>query len=211
MTPTGIRTNPPDPLVDGYSTVPANAATETSLEDLLLNAVYTTSYVNDGSGYAFGGEYMLRFNPADFWHGWISVSAGKSVRRRRDGWRKHPFPLDRPLLIAVQNYYRLPKKFEVGLKYRYMSGLPYTSTEVHGDTIFIGAFNDRRYAAYHRLDLRFSRSFSIKDAKGHFYIELWNTMNAPNLFSLDSKSRKIITYTTNLPTTYPFFGVDLSI
>ena len=198
------------PIFDGMpdSTELAQIEPFHLIEDSMTT--YTSSYVNDGHGYAFGVEYMLRFDPADFWFGWISLSAGRSVRQRREGWRRHPFPLDRPLLISIQNFYRLPKKFEIGVKYRYMSGLPYTSTDMHGDTVSIGAFNDRRYAAYHRLDIRFSKGFSIRDAKGHFYIELWNSMNAPNLFALDSKSKKAVTYSTNLPTTYPFFGVDLS-
>ena len=211
LTPVGIRENPFD--IPGFSDQSeAPPEYQPDPRELLKNITYSSSYVNDGRGYAFGTEYMLRFDPADFWHGWISVSAGKSMRRRRKGWRWHPFPLDRPLLISVQNFYRLPKKFEVGVKYRYMSGLPYTSVDLAAslDTITIGAFNNRRYAAYHRLDIRFSRGFSIKDAKGHFYIELWNSMNAPNMFALDHKSRKIISFNTNLPTTYPFFGVDCS-
>jgi outer membrane receptor protein involved in Fe transport len=189
-------------------------------------ATYRSKYINDGKGYAFGTEYMLRFYPFDFWHGWISLSLGKSVRQRKEGWRKHPFPLDRPILISVHNYYRLPKQYEIGLKYRYMSGLPYTSVEEKDDQIEIGAFNNRRYAPYHRFDLRafnnrryapyhrfdlrFSRGFSIKDAKGHFYIEIWNSMNAPNLFSLDNKSKEMITLSTNLPSTILFIGFDCS-
>ncbi|MBN1757180.1 MAG: TonB-dependent receptor [Chitinispirillaceae bacterium] len=189
---------------------PDSLQSELTPDFFYRHATYRSRYVNDGSGYAFGAEYLLRFNPADFWHGWISVSAGRSIRQRREGWRKHPFPLDRPVLISLQNFYRLPKKFEIGLKYRYISGLPYTSAQIQGDSIIIGAFNDRRYQAYHRLDIRFSKGFSIRDAKGHFYIELWNAMNAPNVFALDSKSRKIISYLPNLPTTYPFLGIDLS-
>jgi hypothetical protein len=207
--PTGNSISEPDSIViwDG-----GNLGRRTQGSDpralLYEYFIYHSSYVNDGRGYAFGAEYMLDVSPFDFWNGWISLSLGKSMRQRRPGWRWHPFPLDRPLLISVHNYYRLPKKYEVGLTYRYMSGLPYTSITSDNGNFVIGAFNDRRYAEYHRLDIRFSKGFTIKNAKGSFYTEIWNSMNAPNLFQRDAQSKKFVTFSFNLPTTTLFFGVQ---
>jgi len=193
------------------------------MTQIFRNNTYSSSYVNDGRGYAFGIDYMLRFNPFDFWHGWISASWGRSFRERRPGWRVHPFPLERPLLFSIQNYYRLPRKYEIGVKYRYCSGIPYTSTSLNNSVFFsdnsiafdqassamrIGNFNDSRYMAYQRLDLRFSKGFTFKGGKGHFYTEIWNSMNAPNLFAIDRKTRKVIGLFTNLPITIPFVGID---
>jgi protein tyrosine phosphatase len=91
-----------------------------------------------------------------------------------------------------------------------MSGLPYTSlTDTDSGTI-VGNFNDSRYIAYHKLDLKIAKGFSIKEAKGHFYFEIWSAMNSPNMFQLDSKTNNFITMSTNLPTTALFVGVDCS-
>jgi outer membrane receptor protein involved in Fe transport len=169
---------------------------------------YSSLYENNGRGKSYGFEYMLRYDPTDFWHGWISLSMGKSLRERRKGWRKHPFPLDRPLLISVNNYYRLPRRYEISLKYRYMSGLPYTSVKEKNNLIYIGNFNDSRYRAYQSLDIRFAKGFSIRRVKGSLYTEIWNAMNSPNSFGIDSKSKEIITMFPNLPVTMLFFGVE---
>jgi outer membrane receptor protein involved in Fe transport len=171
-------------------------------------SIYQSYYTNEGKGTAFGFEYMLRFDPTDFWHGWLSFTWGKSVRWRREGWRKHPFPLDRPLLISVNNYYRLPRKYEISLKYRYQSGIPYTSVKSVQDQVFIGNFNDNRYVGYQRFDIRFSKGFSVKSVKGNFYTEIWNAFNSPNLFGLDSKSRDLVTIVPNLPVTMLYAGVE---
>lgn len=180
------------------------------INETIFSSRYRSHYINEGRGYSFGFEYMLRFEPADFWDGWISFSWGHSARERMPGWREHPFPLDRPLLISINNYYRLPRKYEICLKYRYMSGIPYTSVTTDSNIVTIGAFNNRRYAPYQRLDIRFSKGFSIKGAKGHFYTEIWNAMNAPNIFCLDSKTKIMQTMNSNLPATMLYIGVDCS-
>lgn len=169
---------------------------------------YMSYYSNEGKGTAFGFEYLMRFDPTDYWHGWISLCWGKSVRWRRDGWRKHPFPLDRPLLISATNYYRLPRNYELSLKYRYMTGLPYTSVWVEDFYTHIGDYNDRRYNGYQRLDIRFSKGFSLRSAKGNFYTEIWNAFNSPNLFGIDSKTKDFVTILPNFPVTMLYIGVE---
>jgi hypothetical protein len=188
---------------------------EVSMQKLILRTMYDlsryrTRYTNDGKGTAYGVEYMLRFDPADFWFGWISLTLENSTRQRHEHWKKHPFPLDRPLLISVNNYYRLPRKYEISIKYRYMSGTPYTSFESNRNFTRVGSFNDRRFAAYHRLDIRFSKGFSVRNAKGNFYTEIWNAMNAPNLFGRDSKTKKFVTIHSNLPVTMLYVGTEIS-
>ena len=181
-------------------------------QKLVIDAIelnrYSSHYENEGSGKAYGLEYMFRYDPTDFWHGWISLSLSRSSRERLKGWKKHPFPLDRPLLISVNNYYRLPRRYEISLKYRYMSGLPYTSVIEKNNMIHIGNFNDSRYTGYQRLDIRFSKGFSIRNAKGNVYTEIWNAMNSPNMCGIDSKNKKLITMLTNFPVTMLFFGVE---
>lgn len=174
------------------------------------NTTYKSHYINDGRGCSFGAEYFLRFEPADFWHGWISLTLSKSLRQRAPGWRWHNFPLERPLLISLVNYYRLPRRYELGVKYRFMSGIPYTSVSYDEESVIIGKFNDRRYRPYHRLDLKFSKGFSIKNAKGHFYFEFWNVLDIPNMILTDSKNRSFQSFSTNLPVTSLFFGIDCS-
>jgi hypothetical protein len=177
---------------------------------LLAETPFTTRYVSTGRGVAAGIEYFLRYTPADFWHGWLSLSYGRSYRRRDRGWSWHPFPFERPLGISLVNYYRMPRRYELGVKYRYMSGIPYTEVS-YGDTTVIGPYNDKRYYGYHSLDWRFAKGFAGKRTRGHVYFEIWNSLNAPNLFLTDAKTRELQTLAFNIPTTVLFFGFDLEL
>lgn len=194
-----------------------NSDSSLSVEDFINayilehgNIMFKSTYSNSGKGHSFGIEYFLRFDPTDYWFGWISFSLGKSMRQRHPGWKWHLFSLDRPVLFSLVNFYRLPRKYEIGIKYRYMFGLPYTEVE-YKNGFKIGNYNAKRYVSYHRIDMRISRGFSVRErVKGHFYFEVWNMMNIPNIFSLDSETKKVISMNFNIPTTAIFFGLDMA-
>jgi outer membrane receptor protein involved in Fe transport len=171
--------------------------------------MYSSRYSNEGRGWAAGGEYFLRYDPADYWDGWISFTLGKSMRRRHPGWRWHDFPYERPLLISLVNYYRLPRKFEIGVKYRFMSGIPYTPVTLKNG-VTIGAYNSKRYAPYQSLDLKIARGFRFWGAKARFYIEAWNMLNTPNMMLNDSKTHELQMVGMNLPFTMLFIGLDVN-
>lgn len=198
-----------------YALDESDTITEDIEEQLLLSvlmneALYGSYYTNKGRGCAAGLEYFLRFDPTDFWHGWLSISYGRSFRRRKPGWRLHAFPFERPLLISFVNYYRLPRRYELSVKYRFMSGIPYTNVSF-GTITKVGDFNARRYYPYQRLDFKIAKGFTIGEAKCHFYYEIWNALNTPNMFLTDSKTRKIQTTGFNLPFTALFVGLDLEL
>jgi hypothetical protein len=177
---------------------------------LMSRAIFQSSYTSQGKGYSFGAEYLLRFNPMDFWHGWISLTLSRSYRQRMPGWRWHAFPLERPLLISVVNYYRLPRRYEFSVKYRYQSGIPYTNVSMDS-TIVVGDFNALRYGPYQSLDFRFAKGFVGKRLNGHFNFDVMNSFNSPNMFLLDKKKRSLENTTFNLPSTMLYFGVDFKL
>jgi hypothetical protein len=173
------------------------------------NDLFESRFTNQGRGYAYGLEYFLRYDPADFWDGWISLSLATSRRQDNPGWRWYPFSLDRPVVLSLVNYYRLPRTYEISVKYRFMSGVPYTSVaqDSVGGTL-VGTADNSRYSPYQRLDFKFSKGFFIGNSKGHFYIEIWNAFNTPNFALTDSKSKKIIAFDANWFVTMLFLGID---
>ncbi len=175
------------------------------------SSLYTSYYTNKGSGYAYGWENMVRYEVGDFWHGWLSFTLGRSVRQRLPGWRKHPFPLETPLLISFVNYYRLPRRYEFSVKYRLIGGRPYTPTDASLEEVRISDFNSGRLAPYQSLDFRISKGFLRKRMRGHLYIEVWNSLNSPNLFMLDSKTKHLQGQTTNIPVPVLLFGFDFDL
>ncbi len=172
--------------------------------------LYSTRYSNSGKGYSFGLEYLLSYKPRDYWNGWLSFTLQKAERQRHPGWRWHTFPFSRPLMISWVNYYRLPRKYEIGLKYRFMLGMPYTEVNDRGG-LHVGDYNAKDYAPYSRLDIRIAKGIETKNTKMHFYLEVWNAMNKPNVFRLDSESKKIITTGFDVPATVLLLGLDFEI
>ena len=171
---------------------------------------YESHYENRGRGYVYGLEYYLKYDPFDFWNGWISLTASHSMRQDRPGWRWYPFALDRPLMISLVNYYRLPRSYEISAKYRFMSGTPYTSVVQDSMGTQVSPANFERYAPYQRLDFKFSKGFTIKDSKAHFYIEAWNVLNSPNTFLIDNNSKRLIGFDMNIPVPIVFIGLDFN-
>jgi outer membrane receptor protein involved in Fe transport len=176
---------------------------------LIQNEMFSSAYSNEGRGWAAGFEYFLRYDPADFWDGWVSITLGKSMRQRHPGWRWHDFPYERPLLLSLVNYYRLPRKYEISLKYRFMSGIPYTPFTL-GQNLAIGNYNSKRYAPYQSLDLKIAKGFTAWRTKCHFYIEAWNMLNTPNMMLNDSKTHELQMIGMNLPFTWLFIGFDIN-
>ncbi len=169
--------------------------------------LYSSRYSNSGRGYSYGLEYLLQYNPRDFWNGWLSFTLQKAERQRHPNWRWHTFPLSRPLMFSWVNYYRLPRKYEIGLKYRYMSGLPYT--KVDSENGGIGPYNAEQYAAYNRLDIRISKGITLKKrTKMHFYLEVWNAFNTPNMFYRDKDTKRMQSIGFDIPITTLFIGLD---
>ncbi|OGJ91754.1 MAG: hypothetical protein A2268_08020 [Candidatus Raymondbacteria bacterium RifOxyA12_full_50_37] len=171
---------------------------------------YYSTFTNNGTGFAQGIEYFLRYDPADFWSGWISMSLARSLRSRESGWKAHPFPLDRSLLLSMVNYYRLPRAYEIALRVRYMTGLPYTDVLLRENEFRIGPYNEERYAAYVRFDFRISKSFRLAGHKCHWYTELWNAFNTPNAFLRDRDSGSIKMIEMNFPVPVLFMGLDFA-
>ncbi len=193
---------------DSIGRYSSQALSDMSTEFQYKNSVFDSRFTNQGRGYGYGLEYYLRYDPASFWNGWISLSLGKSMRQDNPGWRWYPSEYDRPVIFSLVNYYRLPRTYEVSVKYRFMSGLPYTSVAQDSAGSRIGTANDSRYSPYQRLDFKFAKGFTLGDSKGHFYIELWNAFNTPNFALTDSRTRQIIAFDANWPITMLFVGMD---
>ncbi len=193
-----------------------------SIEDFDINEIYNSfmaekstrlyqsHYSNSGKGYSYGLEYLLMYKPRDYWNGWLSFTLQKAERQRHEGWRWHTFPFSRPLLISWVNYYRLPRKYEIGIKYRFMLGMPYTEINTDNGT-YVGDYNAKQYAPYSRLDIRIAKGIETKHTKMHFYLEGWNIMNRPNVYRRDSESKKIQTTGFDVPVTTILIGLDFEI
>ncbi len=171
------------------------------LWDLIVSGNGGEAFSDTGTGRVYGGEVLLRRNLADQFFGWASY--GYSVSKRDDGDAKgeYIYEYDRTHIVNIIASWKPLRWLQVGLKWRYATGLPYTKivgsyydTSVPGEEehvpIYSPDYNGVRLPAYHKLDLRFDFFTDWFGAKWDIYVELMNTYNSKNISSKEFNQRK---------------------
>ena len=192
------------------------------LDDLITSAPPEKNYyLNQGEGFVRGIEIFLRRKETERFFGWLSYSYSLSKRKDRPDtpWRFYSYDQTH-VLTAVANY-KLTSTWEIGGKWRYSTGTPYTpvidAVEVVDDTgetqrwrAIFGEKNSERLTPYHRLDLRLSKDFKIKSVNFTAYLEIMNVYNHKNMMAVsynEDYTEKEKAY--SLPI-IPYFGITAS-
>ncbi len=198
-------------LQDGWS-VRAEAYTKTfngyAVSDPLLN------YRNGASGTARGLELLVKkdgIGQLSQLSGFLSLSMSKARRKNDLTGENFPFDFDQPVIASVVGQYKISDKWQVGTKWSFHTGSPYTpvtGTGFYPDgrvRPIYGDINSQRVSNYHRLDLRVDYKYSKNLT---MYGELINAYARKNVagysYSPDYKTRETI---YQLPT-LPSFGVQ---
>jgi TonB family protein len=170
--------------------------------------------LNQGEGRIYGLEVLLRHELVDRLFGWISYTLMRSERKDAPGepWRR--FDFDQTHILTVLAHYKLSNEWEVGARWRYVTGNP--QTPFHGgiydsdaDTYvpYPGAINSQRLPAFHQLDLRVDRRWVFDAWILTAYLEIQNAYNRQNpegfRYNFDYTARTVI---PSLPI-IPSFGL----
>ena len=149
-------------------------------------------YLNQGAGFAQGTEVFLRHRAGNRFLGWGSYTYGLSKRRDRPGEPYRYYSFDQTHVGTLAATYRLTPTWEVGLKWQYRTGNPYTpvldaiqQTDPRtGELIYIPIYaetNSGRLPSYHRLDMKLSKAFRFNSWEMNLFLELLNAYNRKNL------------------------------
>jgi len=160
------------------------------LDDLIVqnvNAQGVLTYSNQGSGRIFGGELMLRYAEDERFFGWVSYTLSRSERTNGPGQPSELFYLDQPQILTLLGSVNLGKGWEIGTRFRYVTGNIYTpcegglfSSTQTGYVCFSGPTNSKRLPPFHQLDIRVDKRFHIGDADLSVYLDLINVYNRVN-------------------------------
>ncbi|RKU36601.1 hypothetical protein C6496_13250 [Candidatus Poribacteria bacterium] len=173
-----------------------------NLRDMITYNEPEGRYQNQRTGYVRGIEVSLEHEIANAFRSWLSYAYTISKRQDspRDDERFYMYSTPHVLGIGL-NY--LLGSWEFGANWQYKSGVlysplldrePYTNPFTKNET-WLPIYGDpERTAAYHRLDLRFHRSFQIEEFhwyfihinnwKSGFTFELWNAYNRTNVLQV---------------------------
>ena len=157
------------------------------------DAVTTTAYLNQGTGFVTGAEIFLRHRVSEKFFGWLSYAYTHLERRETPNDVYKPFLFDNTHIVSIVANYNPTTKTEIGAKWQYSSGttaVPLNALVMVQDPVTIGmhplisdvagAIFPTEFPAYHRLDLRFSRKGKWWGLPVTAYTEIRNIYNRKN-------------------------------
>lgn len=143
---------------------------------------------NNGYGYSRGAEFYIQIKNANGFFGWFSYTYSTSKRKEGTNNDLHYFDYDRPNLISLVANYKFAEHWQIGVRFRYGSGRPYTPVasalyDLNEKRWFPipAVHNSDRYPAYSRLDVRATRNFQFTSFDLDIYIEILNIYNQKNI------------------------------
>lgn len=140
-----------------------------------------------GSGRIYGAELLLRQELNDNFMGWVAYTLMRSERRDQPGDDYRLFSRDQTHILTAVGTYRLPRNWDISLRFRLVSGNP--NTPITGaiynadrdlyEPVF-GRLNSERTGSFHQLDLRIDKRFIWAKIQFSAYLDIQNIYNRAN-------------------------------
>ncbi|HXU72861.1 MAG TPA: TonB-dependent receptor plug domain-containing protein [Polyangia bacterium] len=167
-----------------------------------------------GVGRVYGGELLARQELWKNFFGWVSYTIMRSERRDHPGDPWRVFQYDQTHILTILGSYKLPYGFQAGVRFRYVTGNPYTPvTRAYYDVNsyqyipVYGSPYSGRLPPFNQLDVRVDKTFDFNAWKLTLYLDVQNIYNSSSaegvLYSFDYKK---VQYLSGLPF-LPVFGV----
>jgi len=152
-------------------------------------SVTREQYANAGLGRAYGLEVLLRHDVTKEFFGWLAYTLNRSEARREGETTYLLTRYDQTHILTVVGSYRLPLGFELGARFRYVTGNPRTPLthpsdlyQVDGNTYSPtrGEALSSRNPAFNQLDFRVDKNFVFQNWTLDVYLDIQNVYNAEN-------------------------------
>ncbi len=149
-------------------------------------------YDNEGTGFAYGVEFLLKYKPDKHFMGWLAYTISRSERRDLPELPIHLFQYDQTHVLSAVGSYSFGNGWSVGLRVRYVTGNPYTP--------IVGGYFDNnggdygpvdklpiysgRLPSFFSMDVRVEKKWHIlKDSLFSVYIDVLDATNFRNVES----------------------------
>lgn len=153
--------------------------------------------VSTSKGRAYGAEFQARINSAKGFNLNLSYTLVRSEFQNREN-EYFVSSWDSKHILSLTGSASLKRGWQVGSRFRYVGGLPYTPYDLEGSSrvevwnLRGGPFldnsrlNSQRFDAFHQLDARVDKSYYLKRMTLKFYIDI------QNLYNFQAQSQDII-------------------
>jgi outer membrane receptor for ferrienterochelin and colicin len=169
----------------GYKNYPVSVLDEISLANkgIEFGAIGNEPIQQDGKGRAYGFEFFAQQKLTEKFFGVFSYTLYWSEFSGKDK-KLQPASWDNRHLVSATAGYKLPKNWELGVKFRYQGEAPYTPYNLEQSrlnylTLGTGVFdydkvNTLRLKAFHSGDIRLDKKWNYKKTTFDFYIDIQN-------------------------------------
>jgi TonB family protein len=169
---------------------------------------------NTGVGRAYGLDFLLRYKPDARFFGWIAYTVSRSTRQRIPGEATRLFAYDQPHVLNAVGSYRLGRGWELGARWRYISGFLYGACagglfdNSVGYYRCYGPFTQKRLGPFHQADLRIEKTWTYPNFKIAAYMDVINAYfhNSPDYAVRNYDYSGVKTLSLSLPL-LPSLGV----
>ena len=143
-------------------------------------------YDNNGAGRVFGLELTAKHELTAKFTGWFNYTLMRAERRDSGSSSYRLFQYDQTHILNVFGSYSLPRNWQVGSRFRYVTGNPNTPAtggilNASGtyDPIY-GPKYSERIPAFHQLDIRVDKRWIYNTWMLTAYLDLQNVYNRAN-------------------------------
>jgi hypothetical protein len=171
-------------------------------------------YDNNGKGRVYGLELVAKHELTKKFVGWIAYTLMRSERLDSGATAWRLFEYDQTHILTILGSYQLPRNWQIGGRFRYVTGDP--STPVTGSTFnadsnsyspIYGAQYTTRVPAFVQLDIRLDKRWIYNKWIFNAYVDLQNVTNRSNPeqpeFNFNYQNSQ---YSTGFPI-YPIIGL----
>ncbi len=172
-------------FVKNYGNVPISVNKGISLANLGgdFNVLGNEAVRTTGKGEAYGFEFFAQKKLTDKFFGILSYTYYNSSYSGLNGVMT-PSSWDNRHLLSLTWGYKFPRNWELGLKFRYQGGAPYTPfDETASRTNFLsqglgildyGQLNTKRLRSFHSSDVRIDKKYNLKNTTIDLFLDVTN-------------------------------------
>ncbi len=186
----------------------------------LITRDQTAGYLNQGEGFARGVEFSLKHRAGDRFFSWANYTYSVAKREDRPGEPERLYSYDQTHVATLTASYMLTPTWEIGAKWQYRTGNPYTPvtgaeimphpiTGIFRYVPIYGETNSARVPPFHRLDLRISKSFVYQRWRWGLFLELINAYNRKNVLDVDYNATYTEQQTVSQLPQIPYLGLTV--
>ncbi|MFO0637365.1 MAG: TonB-dependent receptor [Nannocystaceae bacterium] len=145
------------------------------------------TFANTQTGRTYGLEILARKQLTGSVFGWVAYTLNRSERRAAPGEPMLLADFDQTHILTLVGVWRLPRNWQIGGRFRLVSGNPYTPTVGAAYDASVGTYlpiegrrNSARLPAFHQLDVRIDKAWVWKRVKLSLYLDVQNVYNHQN-------------------------------